>query len=611
MLVNQNNNLFPLNYSDIKNNLPCGYIYSDIIIDGVVLITRQGSDYKCTLAGKISSKGNIRHIPVHQSGANYIIDNNIIYPLPNDIYIFYKRLIEGLDEELLTFPNILKILHCNQSALEIICDPSIYESASKKSFNYTEKNLIPELKADLYKYQDQGVSWMVDCLQSMNGLILADEMGLGKTIQVIAVLLKLSITIQKPALIVCPATLIANWFREIERFSPNLRKYIHRGSNRVSTYKKLMQTEVVITTYETLVEDVSLFRSIDWTIIVADEAQNIKNPSSLRKKALTQISRKFAIAVTGTPVENSIKDIWSLSDFVIPGILGTEADFDALYSDFNETPREVSKITSPYVLRRLVKEVANDLPERIDIDIPLELGESLSIEYDQIRKDVAARYPSSAALVATGQLQMFCAHPWLQSHSYGNENWEDLVELNVGPTSQIYTPKIIRSVEIITEAFKNSKKIILFSIFNKIGDLILKSLKDNANSDFFWGTINGSTPQEDRQQIVDHFSNYKGPSILVLNPKAAGAGLNITAATIVIHFTQVWNPAIEAQASARAHRRGQVEPVYIYRLYYQNTVEEVMLDRTLWKRSIANDAVPLSSRNKEDFRKALTVTPII
>jgi SNF2 family DNA or RNA helicase len=169
------------------------------------------------------------------------------------------------------------------------------------------------------------------------------------------------------------------------------------------------------------------------------------------------------------------------------------------------------------------------------------------------------------------------------------------------------TPKMERAVALLREAFFNGRKVIVFALFNRLGELLREAFSGFSNA--YWGAINGSTPQGDRQAIIDIFSAHSGPGCLVLNPKAAGAGLNITAATVVIHFTPVWNPALESQASARAHRRGQTQPVTIYRLFYKDTVEEVMIDRSLWKSELANESVPVSSRDAKDLKRALEIMP--
>jgi SNF2 family DNA or RNA helicase len=164
-----------------------------------------------------------------------------------------------------------------------------------------------------------------------------------------------------------------------------------------------------------------------------------------------------------------------------------------------------------------------------------------------------------------------------------------------------------RATALLTEAFLNGKKVIVFALFNQIGELLRDGLGECGQ--LFWGAINGSTEQESRQRIVDEFSIHDGPACLVLNPRAAGAGLNITAATVVIHFTPVWNPALEAQASARAHRRGQTQPVTVYRLFYRDTVEAVMIDRSAWKSDLANESIPVSSRDAQDIARALEIAP--
>ena len=168
---------------------------------------------------------------------------------------------------------------------------------------------------------------------------------------------------------------------------------------------------------------------------------------------------------------------------------------------------------------------------------------------------------------------------------------------------EVVWPQKNCNFKILREAFANQRKVLIFALFNKCYDLLREAAEDLT--DAYWGAINGSTPQEDRQSIVDSFSEHDGSGVLVLNPKAAGAGLNITAATVVIHYTQVWNPALEAQASARAHRRGQDQPVTIYRLYYQNTVEEVMIERSQWKRELGNEAVPVGLRDEADLKRIL------
>lgn len=460
--------------------------------------------------------------------------------------------------------------------------------------------------ATLFPYQARGVRWMWETINHTGGLILADEMGLGKTLQIIALLLMAPPKSDSPALIVCPTSLIANWQREFGRFSNGVTTMVHRGPNRTGVYRGLQTASVVITTYDTMLNDITIFSSFEWSWVICDEAQAIKNPDSNRRKAVAAIPRRRTIPMTGTPVENSLLDLWSLADVAIPGLLGGRREFEMTYPDSMESAHAVGQLCDPIILKRRVVDVAGDLPERIDIDIPLELDDALIDHYLQVREATIAQYPIAGALVATLQLQLLCAHPWLRNVA-AVDTESEYAEIFPSEIYPLMTPKMERAIELLREAFFNGKKVIVFALFNRVGDLLMQAFNDIS---VYWGAINGSTPQELRQEIIDEFTSHDGPGCLVLNPKAAGAGLNITAATVVIHFTPVWNPALEAQASARAHRRGQTQPVYIYRLYYTDTVEAVMIERSTWKSELANESIPVSTRDRDDMKKALEIAPI-
>jgi SNF2 family DNA or RNA helicase len=383
---------------------------------------------------------------------------------------------------------------------------------------------------------------------------------------------------------------------------------VHRGPDRTGFHRDLQKKQIVITTYDTLVNDNVIFAGIQWSFVVCDEAQAIKNPTAKRRLAVSRLPRLRTIPVTGTPVENGLLDLWSLMDIAIPGLLGEQSDFEARWPDDIDSARSLAAVTDRFILKRQVREVAKDLPERIDIDVPLELGDALAKEYNRVRSDTIARYPTAGALVATGQMGLFCAHPWLRAETTTIPDWEDHVTISERRGTPLVTPKMERLLAILGEAFNRQKKVLVFANFNQCGPLIRQAAEGLPTA--FWGAINGSTQQAERQATVDRFSEHDGPAVLILNPRAAGAGLNITAATVVVHFTQVWNPALEKQASARAHRRGQTDPVTIYRLFYVNTVEEVMLDRTHWKSELGNEAVPVSVRDGADLQRALSVSPV-
>lgn len=464
---------------------------------------------------------------------------------------------------------------------------------------------IAGLNAKLFPYQARGVQWMWQTAKRTGGLILADEMGLGKTLQIIALLMMDPPPHTAPALIICPTSLIANWVREIRRFAPSLIILVHRGAYRAGIFRDLQVASVVITTYDTMVNDIAVLSSLEWSWVISDEAQAVKNPESSRRQALATIPRRCAIPMTGTPVENTLLDLWSLIDLAVPGMLGQQGVFKVEYPDTVEAAQSLARLTDPVILKRRVADVAGDLPERIDVDLPVLLDEDLARQYELVRQTTLEKYPVAGAMVATMQLQLFCAHPWLQSRDDVQDH--DNADLVASDAVPLMTPKMERSIALLREAFINRRKVIVFASFNRIGDLLEQAGRDLPAA--WWGAINGSTAQENRQAIVDKFSYFDGPACLVLNPRAAGAGLNITAATIVIHFTPLWNPALEAQASARAHRRGQTEPVTIYRLFYEDTVEQVMIERSTWKSELANETVPVAIRDTEDIARALQMTP--
>lgn len=588
-------------FRTLAEALPAGVTASNRLLKPVIEIVREGAGFRAYLAGDTPTGRRFRALT---TAHNWVADGDVVRPLPADVTEVLRGLIPE-DGTLLSFPDVVKLLSRRDLPVPVVPDESVFTPAKTEAQDLDGHLKVPGLEAALFPYQARGVRWMNETISHTGGLILADEMGLGKTIQIISLLLLHRPSAEAPALIICPTTLIANWRREIIRFAPELSLMIHRGSHRTGISAGLQRAQVVITTYDTLVNDLAIFLGVRWAWLICDEAQAIKNPDAQRRIAIASIARDRTIPMTGTPVETSLRDLWSLTDIAIPGLLGDRDQFESRYPDDENSANELAGITGPIVLRRRVQDVANDLPERIDIDVPLELGPDLQQRYAAVLADCLQRYAMAGPLVAAGQLQIFCAHPWLVGGGGPDEG--DDATLTREPAVPLMTPKLERTIELLEEAFLNGRKVLIFAIFNRCGDLIREAGTNLPKA--FWGAINGSTPQDDRQRIVDEFTAYDGPACLVLNPKAAGSGLNITAATIVIHYTQAWNPALEAQASARAHRRGQTEPVTIYRLFYEGTVERVMVDRSEWRRDLANDAVPISTRDEADLRRALTFTP--
>lgn len=448
----------------------------------------------------------------------------------------------------------------------------------------------------LLPYQKDGLRWLQLIASQGLGGILADEMGLGKTVQIIALFVEECAAGRKPSLVVAPGTVLENWRRELARFAPSLRVLVHRGPARTGFPNEFRAEDIIVTSYDTLMRDLSLFRQIEWNVVVLDEAQSIKNPATRRASAAKRVPRRVGFAVTGTPVENSLRDLWSITEFALPGFLGHQAAFERAFANDADGATAVEPLVSPILLRRRVSEVAGDLPERIDMPQPLELEASQAGEYEHIRHEVLAEYGNQAALVALTRLRMFCTHPWLVKEGAGD------------PGAQ--SPKYRRLIEIIEEIASNGEKALVFTSYNIMADIITGDIPGRLGIPVSF--IDGRVPVDERQRTVDAFSDTQGAALLVLNPKAAGTGLNIVAANHVIHYNLEWNPAVEDQASARVYRRGQTRPVTVHRLFYVDTVEELIDDRVTGKRAVADAAIvgtDGSDADASDILRALQKSP--
>lgn len=594
----------PESFAELKEAPPAGYSISERLLEPIARLEREENRIVARLGGVRMVRGERHEFLAPTNRHCWVVDGTIFRPLPRDAVQVLLQKIGDADPTDIPFSTAIRLMRSDGDGIAATPSETIMKPGKEAAELKSDTIRIAGLEAELFPYQARGVQWMWDTVSRTGGLILADEMGLGKTLQIIALLMIDPPSSRAPALIVCPTSLIANWVREIARFAPTLGVAVHRGAHRTGVVSGLQTSQVLITTYDTMVNDIAIFSSLEWSWVICDEAQAIKNPHSNRRQAIATIPRKRAIPMTGTPVENSLVDLWSLTDFAIPGLLGSLSEFEGSFPDSLDSGQQLKRLTDPIILKRRVADVASDLPERIDVDVPLELDDRLIDHYREVRDATMEKYPVAGALVATLQLQLVCAHPWLRD---AGENEEDAAIVTAADMPLV-TPKMERVITLLREAFANGRKVIVFALFNRIGDLLKQACSHMP--DTHWGAINGSTPQEDRQTIIDVFAAHEGPACLVLNPKAAGAGLNITAATVVIHFTPVWNPALEAQASARAHRRGQTEPVTIYRLFYLDTVEEVMIDRSAWKNDLANETVPVSTRDADDLKRALEIMPV-
>ncbi|QJE98875.1 DEAD/DEAH box helicase [Luteolibacter luteus] len=432
------------------------------------------------------------------------------------------------------------------------------------------------LNASLRPYQEEGASWLNDRLQRLGGALLADEMGLGKTLQTIASINHFKQSepeVPAAAMVVAPTSLLGNWIAEIKRFAPSLRVLLFHGQSRDKLRQQAEESDVIVTSYGTLVRDLAFHLGREYRLVVADEASLLRNPDADVSKALFKLKARGRIALTGTPVENRMQDLWSIFRFIAPGYLGNRADFKGRYeapaAADGQTPRglldRLRLRTSPFVLRRTKDQVAKDLPDKVEIDEWLTLSEDQADLYtsltraglqelEQIRDKQGEGACRMHLLTLLLRLRQVCVDPGL---------------LDLKEEHKSNAVKIERLLELLSERAENGQKTLVFSQFSQNLRRIEKRVPEGSQKVF---RIDGST--RNRQELVDSFQSYDGPAVFLISLKAGGYGLNLTAADTVIHLDPWWNPAVEAQATDRAHRIGQTRPVTVYRLLTRDTVEE-------------------------------------
>ena len=446
----------------------------------------------------------------------------------------------------------------------------------------------PLFTGNLYDYQRKGSNWLVEVMSQGAGAVLGDTMGLGKTIQVIKVMCVL--LNRKPdarILIVCPSSLVENWTREIAKFSEGIEVIQHIGSERTGDYRRLTES-VVITTYDVARIDSPVLAQITWDLMVLDEAQFIKNPSAQRTKRIKEIPRHIGLAVTGTPFENHVSDIWSIFDFCLPGFLGTRGSFESRFKDDEYSASVLGEMISPLLLRRRLEDVPNDLPDMIKIPMPIKLSMREAEAYE-FKKE---HYMNSVgALGAIGNLRKDLARPGWDQDCITTQKYD-------------YLQMVLQELTLTGE-----KMIVFTDQFIAIGEIVRWCSMELGVPTF---ELHGKVPATQRQEIVDNFSNVVGSAVLVCNPKVGGTGLNIVEASHVFHFSMQWNPAVIDQATARSYRRGQKKNVVVYYPYYVSTIEEYMWDRVANKRVLADRAVQVNEGetiNKNELIAALSLNP--
>jgi superfamily II DNA or RNA helicase len=431
--------------------------------------------------------------------------------------------------------------------------------------------LPPGVTASLRHYQELGVSWLAFLRDAELGAVLADDMGLGKTLQTICAL-------RGRVLVVCPKSVVYNWKDELTRFRPGLRASIYHGTKRVID----RDADVTLTTYAMLRMDARELAEEVWDVVVLDEAQAIKNPDSQTARAAFDLRGKFKVALSGTPVENRLEELWSVMRFANPGLLGSRGDFDERYAqpiangNAGQAARLRAKIR-PFVLRRMKRDVLPELPPRTEAVLHVELDDDERAVYDAVR---AATQSDVAKMLAQGTGVLAVLEALLRLRQAACHS--ALVPGQKAESSS----KIERLLEALEEAAADGHKALVFSQWTSLLDLVEPHLQ---RAGIAFARLDGST--RDRAAVVAEFQNTKGPPVMLVSLKAGGTGLNLTAADHVFLLDPWWNPAVEDQAADRAHRIGQDRPVMVYRMVAKDTVEERIFGLQSRKRAIAEAAL--------------------
>ncbi|MGN1033592.1 MAG: SNF2-related protein, partial [Intestinibacter sp.] len=456
-----------------------------------------------------------------------------------------------------------------------------------KKYDKLNKNMeVPEnLNATLRDYQVDGFEFFKTLANYGFGGILADEMGLGKTVQTLAFLLSEK---NKKSMIVTPTALIYNWKSEFERFVPDIKVALVYGNR--EKRKKILENrgdcDVILTTYGAYKNDIKDYKNIEFDYLVIDEAQNIKNPNSETTKSIKKIKAKSKFALTGTPIENNLVELWSIFDFVMPGYLYTKSKFEKIFVNDDKNIEDLKNMIKPFILRRRKKDVVDELPDKIE--------QKFYVELDKEHKKV---YKAYVSLLKRQIIESDADNMTLFS------NLTKLRMLSISPEVVVKNYKGKNSkLEMLVKIIKSSKdrKILVFSQFTKILGLIADRLeKENINFNY----LDGKTDAKRRLELVEEFNEDKSKKVFLISLKAGGTGLNLTSASMVIHFDPWFNPAVEDQASDRAHRIGQKNIVDVIKLISKGTVEEKVVEIKEYKKELADDVINSNLENNESIKK--------
>ncbi|MEH2306691.1 DEAD/DEAH box helicase [Nostoc sp.] len=448
----------------------------------------------------------------------------------------------------------------------------------------------------LRPYQERGAAWLSFLERWGLGACLADDMGLGKTVQFIAFLLHLKEqdALENPTLLVCPTSVLGNWEREVNKFAPSLKILQYHGDKRPkgkAFLEAVKKHDLIVTSYSLLHRDIKSLESVSWQIIVLDEAQNVKNPEAKQSKAVRQLEATFRIALTGTPVENRLQELWSILDFLNPGYLGNKQFFQRRFAmpieKYGDTASltQLRSLVQPFILRRLKsdRDIIQDLPDKQEMTVFCGLTGEQAALYQQIVEQSLVEIESAEGLQRRGmilalliKLKQICNHP--------------AQYLKEATLEQHNSAKLLRLEEMLEEVLAESDRALIFTQFAEWGKLLKPYLEKQLGREIFF--LYGSTSKKQREEMIDRFQHDpQGPPIMILSLKAGGVGLNLTRANHVFHFDRWWNPAVENQATDRVFRIGQTRNVQVHKFVCTGTLEEKIHDMIESKKQLAEQVV--------------------
>ena len=548
-------------------------------------------------------------------------DGNFIKLEDNDTIKFIESVTEDIDIDYSQIKNnsiklpMYRALYLNKifeknNFIHVTKDEKYKDLVEHVDIKEIEGNIqLPKnLNATLREYQKVGVQWLQMLDYYGLGGILADDMGLGKTVQLLTVICSyIDKDGKKPTLVVCPSSLCLNWQNEVEKFTTNIKSLVIHGplEERIKQIKSIPEYNIVITSYELLKRDIEEYKKNDYQFkyIIADEAQYIKNNNTQNAKAIKNISAETRFALTGTPIENSLSELWSIFDFIMPGYLFGYRKFKELY----ETPivkekderimQKLKKLIEPFVLRRIKEEVLTELPDKVITVLNSQMVEEQKDIYlsylarakknamEEIKENGIEKSQIKILALLT-RLRQICCHPSLFIENY-----------------QGGSGKLNQCIEIIKDAIQSGHKILLFSGYTAMFEIIEKEL-NKENIEYL--KLTGKTKVSERINLVDEFNNNEDKKLFLISLKAGGTGLNLIGADVVIHYDPWWNLSTENQATDRTYRIGQKRNVQVYKLITKNSIEEKIYD--LQKRKsvlidsmLSTNQTFISKLSKEDI----------